>query len=440
MPHSIFASVSGASSVLFGLATAVLLFVLAITLTNDHQPINVLAFLAAGLQLVSQVTLSYLVWVQNTKDQGFSFRAVEGTRRVRQFRVVLPSIILCVLSGGASLATFIWTEIRLQESQKLFLGREDRILFLSSSIIWLISILAQVVFYVFILSLKRHRNETNGISHEVGMSYPDSQEMDETSRPGTALTDQTNTHDTTQDWSSQPPTPRNAETTSSLRSSITIAVRPSASKTRLLAHKKSYHRDPKMSTSASSPSSRLSQDSAFDNWDTSSVAPQIRETVHQSSPIVRGTTALTPIPGSRSPSPAKALEGPFFFPIPPGSSSSNPSTSLLPNYSRPVTRQRSASSESYSLPQRSFSIPEEHIHPLFRTNSPTPPPSATPGTTVTAAPGSFSGLVMNERALHLHRMRSGSLPSSPSPLGLSTPFFDAVETISAEGEAGRRGS
>ncbi|KAL9117681.1 MAG: hypothetical protein Q9187_005779 [Circinaria calcarea] len=256
--------------------------------------------------------------------------------------------------------------------------------------------------------------------------------MVETSRPGTAKTDQSHPYQEVHDFSSQPSTPQNSQPSTSLRSSLTITVHPSASKTKLLAHQQSFARDSRPSTSTSCPAERLSQDSGFDTWDTSAVAPYIRESVHRSSPTTRGPTILAPIPGSRSPSPAKALEGPFFFPVPAESLSSYPPTSPLPNYSRPGSRRRSASTDSRAFRQYSADFAEEHIHPLFRTNSPTPPPSATPGTTVTAAPGSFEGLRINQRVLH--RMRSGSLPSSPSPLGLSSPsyFHDAVETVEPE--------
>lgn len=163
-------------------------------------------------------------------------------------------------------------------------------------------------------------------------------------------------------------------------------------------------------------------------------------------------SGLEPIPGSRSPSPAKALEGPFFqsgpsltppaSPLPQPSVSrptSPPSSPLdLPNfaamfpppscppdctpfpqhsYSRPGTRSGPVSRSgtiSRSRPGSRSRAPssEDHIHPLFRTSSPTPPPSASAGTNVTAAPE--AGQLINERMLK--RMRSGSLQSSPSPL------------------------
>ncbi|KAJ3554686.1 hypothetical protein NPX13_g10549 [Xylaria arbuscula] len=66
-------------------------------------------------------------------------------------------------------------------------------------------------------------------------------------------------------------------------------------------------------------------------------------------------------------------------------------------------------------PDRSATPSESqlHIHPLFRSDSPGPPPAVTPGTVVVAAPN--AGQFITGRSVT--RMRSGSLPVSPvSPL------------------------
>ena len=67
---------------------------------------------------------------------------------------------------------------------------------------------------------------------------------------------------------------------------------------------------------------------------------------------------------------------------------------------------------------------EAHIHPLFRSDSPTPPPLATPGTSVVASP--IAGQVISPRPSlrSLNRMRSGSLPTAPSPLSRKSSYED----------------
>lgn len=66
------------------------------------------------------------------------------------------------------------------------------------------------------------------------------------------------------------------------------------------------------------------------------------------------------------------------------------------------------------------STDEAHIHPLFRSDSPTPPPVATPGTMVTAAPD--AGRVIHHHASNqsLRRLRSGSQLAQSSPLSRSS--------------------
>ncbi|MCJ1247848.1 hypothetical protein MMC30_005063, partial [Trapelia coarctata] len=113
-------------------------------------------------------------------------------------------------------------------------------------------------------------------------------------------------------------------------------------------------------------------------------------------------------------------------------------------YSRPsVSRGRSSTdSLPYAVRTRSASANgppspftnEDHIHPLFRSNSPTPPPSATPGTVVTAVPGSFAGLLIQERMIR--RMRSGSAPNSPSPLTAGTGYFFPEEGLGIKSGVG----
>ncbi|MCJ1393053.1 hypothetical protein MMC18_005925 [Xylographa bjoerkii] len=265
-------------------------------------------------------------------------------------------------------------------------------------------------------------------------------------RPGTARTLN----------ASLPASPRISPKRSSLRSSLTIAIRPTSSKTKLVSCQPSYP--------TSITTTRASTDSAFDSWDTSSISPQMRETVLRSSPALP-RNPLSPIPGSRSPSPAKALEGPFLPSLqtrpstsrsqpsspPPSfnnsyftqqlllSSHSQPTSPAVEspstffsfnNFSRPSVLRGRSSTESLPHVARARSASanahpgvanEDHIHPLFRSNSPTPPPSATPGTIVTAAPGSFTGLLIHEQMVR--RMRSGSLPASPSPLAVGTGYF-----------------
>ncbi|MCJ1239878.1 hypothetical protein MMC14_007876 [Varicellaria rhodocarpa] len=441
-PCSILLQAVGITSIVCGVATTSLLTILDVAFTEYGQPIHLVAIVSTSLQLVSLIPIACLV-LEQRKKQSPIFHRLQDKWWARGRSVLILSTILSILANGSSLAAFIWLKVSLNKVLELILGQKPWIILLCVFITWVITVFSQTVLFIYILHRKSLPASTRDITPETEEGYPDSTEMVQTSRPGTAKTDQSIPHGGARDWSSASVTPQNDRNSPSLRSSPTIAVRPSTSKTQLLVHKQTLHCDSRSSLSTNSPSHRLSQDSAFDSWDTSSVAPHIREAVHRSSPTIRTTTVLTPIPGSRSPSPAKALDGPFLFPVPPRKSFTNVTLGAPPNFSRPVTRQRSASSDSPLFRQYSATVSEEHIHPLFRTNSPTPPPSATAGTTVTAAPGSFEGLHINQRILH--RMRSGSLPSSPSPLGPSSPtalgifsssssFFDSSPATESECE------
>lgn len=171
----------------------------------------------------------------------------------------------------------------------------------------------------------------------------------------------------------------------------------------------------------------------FYEQDTSSVHHEIRAGIHSSPPTRSG---LETIPGSRPESPADALDGPFlpespsaihaissdaatavdFFP----SSPPRGTTSSPPNFSRPTSRDQhrpvpNLLGSSGSKPVLQDSSMEELIHPLFRPNSPRPPPIAISGTMVTAAPNAGQAVTPQT----LSRMRAnpgpGGWKSMPSP-------------------------
>ncbi|RYP48411.1 hypothetical protein DL768_005684 [Monosporascus sp. mg162] len=189
-----------------------------------------------------------------------------------------------------------------------------------------------------------------------------------------------------------------AETMSSIRTSISHAVRPFSSKTRLLA---SSPRGGQRAASIDSDSYRSRSSYAqdgFDSWDTSAVESHPRQSTldtFSSTP----SRVLETIPASpstsRSPSPGHPLDL-----EPPKRCRRSRSFSPVPSVQR-----------GYS-PSPELSSDELHIHPLFRSNTPTPPPQVSPGTVVVAAPN--AGRVISEKSLT--RMRSGSLPTTPSPL------------------------
>lgn len=185
-----------------------------------------------------------------------------------------------------------------------------------------------------------------------------------------------------------------------------------SSRTRLLPL-----REKKRPASLESMANRSSTEDTFESWDTSSVDAHNKQTIFdlsssppapQKPPRFLETIPASPT-GSRSPSPAGSS-----IDLAPPRRARRRSRSYSPASSRRVSIS--------SLPNSS----EAHIHPLFRSDSTEPPPVATPGTSVVASP--IAGQVISPRPSmrSLNRMRSGSLPTAPSPLSRQSSFEDGV--------------
>ena len=205
-----------------------------------------------------------------------------------------------------------------------------------------------------------------------------------------------------------------SQTMSSLRLSLSSAIRPITSRTRLLSvSRPSLHWPSSLDLARPQEARSRSTEEGFDAWDTSAVDPDNRKTVLQSS-SPPGSRVLETIPASppisRSPSPAIALDS--VLEPPPRSRRRTRSYSPRPGSTGTIQSLRTGFTQHQSHS-------EAHIHPLFRSDSPTPPPAATPGTIVFAAPN--AGKVISDRqsirSIHSRsRLRSESLPGVPSPL------------------------
>lgn len=207
----------------------------------------------------------------------------------------------------------------------------------------------------------------------------------------------------------------------SIKLSVGQAFRPMTSKTRLI-----------MGASSSSLGSRslasgidVSTDAMrhhgdFDQWDTSSVETPYNTLYAQKPPRTR----LEPIPGSRSHSPAQPLDGPF----------SNNAGDISPeDMPLPETPPHSPFADRRALPYisrpptASTSHDESHIHPLFRSESPVPPPLRSPGTIITASP--LAGQVM--RADEAPRMLGSAQGSRPVSPNLPPMYWSRTESVTS---------
>ncbi|KAH8799426.1 hypothetical protein F5884DRAFT_863601 [Xylogone sp. PMI_703] len=148
------------------------------------------------------------------------------------------------------------------------------------------------------------------------------------------------------------------------------------------------------------PESNSCVEDSFNFWDTSAVEPYVQQAVLGKSsptPEILETIPATPT-SSRSPSPEIPLD------LEPALRSQPKSRSYSPaNSHKDVTR------KSSQITSRNGSLREAQIHPLFRSDSPTPPPAATPGTTITAAPGAGQVISDRQSIRSLHRPRRWEL-------------------------------
>ncbi|KAL4728556.1 hypothetical protein ACLX1H_005307 [Fusarium chlamydosporum] len=191
-------------------------------------------------------------------------------------------------------------------------------------------------------------------------------------------------------------------TASSIKAQLSNAIRSATVKSHVSS---SEFRRP---ITADSTAYQSSED-AFDTWDTSSVDTHNREVVEATTPPPQKTQGhfLETIPGSPSPSRTSTPHD-VDMPLEP------PRIMMRSRSYSPVSIRReqlNPESSLTDLPEPSLS--ESHIHPLFRSDSPTPPPMATPGTVVVASPN--AGQVITHRQ-SVRSLRSTSVSVHPHPL------------------------
>ncbi|CAK4031105.1 Hypothetical predicted protein [Lecanosticta acicola] len=200
---------------------------------------------------------------------------------------------------------------------------------------------------------------------------------------------------------------------SSMKESASQILRPMASKTRLMVGSPfSSTRDVRsiVSASDSRPDGIWSSNDDFGDWDTSAIEARYDSPLGSKARVAR----LETIPGSRPVSPGGALDGPF-----PGNDDL-PEDIPLPESALPSPMPPASDTASLRSPRPIVRVNtdttnnEAHIHPLFRIESPAPPPMASPNTVITASP--FAGQVVNaERAMSpMSSWRNGSRPGTPS--------------------------
>ncbi|KAI1328410.1 hypothetical protein F5Y16DRAFT_154407 [Xylariaceae sp. FL0255] len=400
----IFAAALGCIATLATMAITALEIVLAIGLWPSVSSARIVAVIASAIEAIVFVILSALLIAHFRRMMGAHVQDMRGVwfacQLLASVLATIASVVLLILIGKKASVPTEKVTISLADAR------------IGTSVALGIAFTSQLFFVVvyFILhrlpdsdqALSLHTNEEGRLSPQVGMrvkSVPYTQTkaavtqlkiMDQTiignpSRPGSISGRSV------------------AETVNSDRSFMQSTIRPMGSKTKLLPRNSGSMRrglslDSNSYREQQSTISASSTQDGFDSWDTSSVDPHNRQMVLETSSPIR-SRFLETIPasptGSRSPSPGFPLD------LEP------PKRGRRGRSNSPAAR---SPRERIITPKSSET--ELNIHPLFRSDSPGPPPAATPGTVVIAAPS--AGQFISNKTVT--RMRSGSLPNPPSPL------------------------
>jgi hypothetical protein len=393
--------VLGALAVSSGLALLTFDIIFAVTISKNLSPggAKVVAIVASGLESVTGALLLLLVGRQIRYRNGAH---IQDFGHGRQHTYLLAGLggLFGVLSATLS-AVMLGMARGRKDLPKIVAGSSSKNLVAGGFIVWGVALLLQAVFMICMVIIQR-RDFQQQIQPYRTEIEPRT-EMQEAARPSASSVQANGEYrgDTSMESKSPPSSSgrsrAGSDTMSSLRSSLSQVVWPISSKTKLIQNRSSN----RPGSLDSYCDTRASVDYGFDSWDTSTVDAQSRHAVESASPTP--PRFLETIPASpttsRSPSPGFPLD-------------------LEPPRTRKRSRSYSPANSYKDLPRTARhtspeSPHEAHIHPLFRTDSPTPPPAATPGTVVTAAPG--AGQVISDRSSikSINRMRSGSLPSSP---------------------------
>lgn len=388
-----------AAGVLTLLATSAIL-ILHIILAGcirDSRAVRVAASVSAALEGVS---LSILAWLVST------YIFVSTPDRSKRFlgAALATSVLSCALASVSSIVAMVLLGNAARGPSDRVLGAELEDFLVGAAVTLGVAFMSQVAFIVvhfvssrvnggggsiFTIEAPAHAHaEVKSIPYDSTKPRGD-KEMDLLSPPGSS--------------SGKSAT----DTVSSFRRSISSVARPVSARTALTRERSSSSLTSNLCRESPIPED---PENPFDSWDASADS-------HSRPALHRSTSRLQTIPASPTLSPSPSLDD-------------------LPLEPPRVSRSRSFSPVPMGQYATGSDGSEAHIHPLFRSDSPTPP-MATPGTVVMASPN--AGQVISDRvSLRAGRMRSGSL-NAPSPLSRqgSVDEFTPVRPAVREGEWGR---
>lgn len=286
--------------------------------------------------------------------------SIGSTRQIRIFSGI--GAFFCVSAAATSVATTVILSNATTSSTRFILGADQRTLLTTSAVVIGVSVPCQLAFIILLYCCKSTISGQG--EEESGKRLPPHIKAIRYSR---TIESQAFPMDST----SKAPSPTLPRSSSSKSATETVyssyAARSIASGTRLLSLREK-NRTQSFDSQSYKEGSTITIDSV-DSWDVPGGV------VHGSVTSTPPHRVLEPIPAS--PTTSKATGPPVV-------------DDLDLNLPAPAPCRRSRSYSPARRPQVDPSLPEPpseaHIHPLFRSDSPVPPPNVTPGTVVTAAP------------------------------------------------------
>ena len=431
--------IAGSLAAAFSIASSALNVVFAYNVSNRPvlSALRVLLFVAFIISLLNLANLAYFCVLYASNLNRHSLGLKRRTWMIYSIGMT-ASAVSCIVSG----VTLVWLVIRRSNLPQEVLHASPMTLLGIWFATWGVSGIGQIMLFYWLgmwtkLVLKDQR------ASRLDMDFGIRASMHESRRSSLHHTHPSfGSEDVTLNSPPRTPVSRGGSTT---RRSSSTKAGPGSSRTKLIrpSTRSSIDGMPFPAGEA------MSIDSAFDDWDTSSVHREIRYAINSSPPTTRA--GLEPIPGSRPDSPNDTVDDSYLpeSPIassPPHAATSDSATvvgwsssprqpkssppSSPPNFSRPTSRPGSSHKTNQPPPpspprfQPFGHSMQDLIHPLFRPNSPHPPPIATAGTMVTASP--MADYLITPRTLEKLR---GDSPAGIHKLKAS-PSIDRVETMS----------
>lgn len=423
MEDSLKVWIIGAIAALVNITTLVFNVIFAIEIpTSLFAAVHVLLYVAFGFGLAATAGIVFFssLYVRYLRNRSLGLKATTWS-------LFASGVTISTLSQAISGVVLFWLIVRRDDLPQKLLDQNSISMVGVWIGLWGLSVLSQITLFLLLglwtkQTLKSQSVQRLDLDFGIRISQIDQ------IRPSTRTSHRSfQSQDIT--LVSPPRTPSRAGSTT--RRSSSTRNGPGSSKTKLIrsSAKSSLDIAPFPANEA------VSIDNAFDQWDTSSVHREMRAMIHSSPPVTR--SGLETIPGSRPESPANALDGPF-LPSSPQASCSDAGTTANWNSSSPTQYQlsspptsppnfsRPTSSSQNKPPSRGFdNSMHDLIHPLFRPNSPRPPPIAIAGTMVTASP--MADQLITPRTLA--RIRSNSQPGHWRAM----PSIDKTERPSTAG-------